>query len=195
MAEDLAQQQLLEPPPARRIITFSGTAHWGVDVSTRGVSIAYLSPDVRGVRTVLFPKLDGGQQLATIHRETRELARQIAGKSLGHAPGIILVEQPSGAQPNPALSYAVGVAQAAIYEGVLNATGHPPLLETCASSWWKKQACGHGGIKKPKRKSDGEYPVLEWARLNGYPGSSWDEADALGIAEAARRTIALENRS
>jgi hypothetical protein len=35
---------------------------------------------------------------------------------------------------------------------------------------------------------------MKWARLNGYTGASWDEADALGIAEAARRDTALEER-
>jgi hypothetical protein len=32
---------------------------------------------------------------------------------------------------------------------------------------------------------------VTWARENGYTGLSWDEADAWGIAEAARREVEL----
>lgn len=177
----------------------SSTAWWGVDPSSRGLSIAWATCDDdgtvrRGVRSAMWPQdLHGGRLLATVYREARDLAYLIALKPDAR-PGVILVEQPSGAQPNPVLSYAVGVAQAAIYEGALNATGVVPHIETCTSSWWKKRACGNGAIRKPKRRADGEYGVLAWAHLNGYPGTSWDEADALAIAEAARREIALEQR-
>jgi hypothetical protein len=66
-------------------------------------------------------------------------------------------------------------------------------IETCTSSWWKKRGCGWGAIYKPKRVTE-EYGVLTWARQNGYEGASWDEADAWGIAEAARREVALDER-
>jgi hypothetical protein len=51
-----------------------------------------------------------------------------------------------------------------------------------------------GNLYKPKRGHTFEYGVLTWARQNGYAGCSWDEADAWGIAEAARREVALEER-
>ena len=65
---------------------------------------------------------------------------------------------------------------------------------------WKKLATGRGNLSKidPKTKKpwkDREaYGVLKWARTNGYMGNSWDESDALGIAEAARRLVHLEAR-
>jgi hypothetical protein len=40
-----------------------------------------------------------------------------------------------------------------------------------------------------------DYAVLRIARDDwGYDGTSWDCADALGIAEAARRTVGLDPR-
>jgi hypothetical protein len=171
----LSQQELMVPPAARRVQVPAGrTAWWGVDVSVRAVSIA--SVDSEGRRAVCTAPVDaseGGARLAAIWRETRDLAWRLSERT-ANLPGVVFVEQPSGAQPNPALSYAVGTVQAA----------------TVTSSWWKKRACGKGNIYKPKRRGD-EYGVLTWARLNGYQGSSWDEADAWAIAEAARREIAL----
>jgi hypothetical protein len=93
----------------------------------------------------------------------------------------------------------VGVAQAAVFQGFQNA-GHGPVVETVPPSRWKKLATGYGAIPKPQKKDLGRRPEFEdyrvavWARELGYTGSSWDEADATGVAEAARRTIALEVR-
>lgn len=109
-------------------------------------------------------------------------------------PGVVFVEQPSGKQENPALSYAVGAIQAGVYDGLFSAGVGAVRIETVPSSTWKKAATGYGAVYKPKRGDGREYGVLTWARQNGYGGSSWDEADALGIAEAARRTIALDQR-
>jgi hypothetical protein len=119
------------------------------------------------------------------------------------APGLVLVEQPSGKMENPNLSYAVGVIQAALYDGLYSALGRAVRIETCTSGWWKKRATGRGdvnktmrvpGKEKPVPVPHDEYGVLRWARQNGYAGCSWDEADAWGIAEAARREVALEER-
>jgi hypothetical protein len=73
-------------------------------------------------------------------------------------------------------------------------------VETVPSATWKKAATGYGAHYKPTKKKLGRTPVFEdyavarWARENGYEGSSWDECDALGIAEAARREVALVER-
>lgn len=201
----LAQQELLEAPPARRIIVPAGcVTHWGVDPSTLGVAIATVSGEqpglVRKVRTAPFPRLSGPARLREIYEATKRLAARMA---LEDAPGLVLVEQPSGSMQavNHELEYAVGVIQAAVLDGVWSALGHGVLMETVVSSWWKAKACGAGNIYKTvkvngrKRRCElEEYGVMRWARLNGYAGSSWDEADAMGIAEAGRRDVALEPR-
>jgi hypothetical protein len=139
------------------------------------------------VSTVSFPSGEGGERLAAIHRLTRLLARDLC-ETVGY-PGVVVVEQPSGKTPNPQLVYACGVIQAALVEACA-----PVHLETVASSRWKAIACGKGNIYKPRSRADGEYGVLTWARTCGYAGGSWDEADAWGIADYARRTFALEER-
>jgi hypothetical protein len=196
----LAQQELVEPAPVRRLIVPRGhTAYWGVDGSTVRLSVAYVTPEgARGVRTVPFARADGPARLSEIYRETRLFAlhrddAQMRGDL--PVPGLVLVEQPSGTMENPNLSYAVGVIQAALYDGLYSALGRAVRIETCTSGHWKKVACGRGNLYKPKTLTGAEpYGVLTWARQNGYAGSSWDEADAWGIAEAARREVALEER-
>jgi hypothetical protein len=192
MTEALAQQEMFEAPPRRRIQTFGGAdSWWGIDPSSRGISLAWIDhTGTRGVHTELFPRLTGGARASAIYATSRELARTVAATA---PPGLIFVEQPSGAMVVHELEYAVGVILAAVYDGACAAGQPPPKVETITSSWWKKRACGHGGIRKPKRRSE-PYGVLTWAALNGYTGSSWDESDAWAIAEAARREVALEAR-
>jgi hypothetical protein len=191
----LAQQELVEPAPVRRLIVPQQCGSWwGVDPSTVRLSVAYVTPEGRrGVRTVPFARAEGPARLSEIYAQTRSFAAEgflYAGFPL---PGLVLVEQPSGKMENPNLSYAVGVIQAALYDGLYSALGRAVRIETCTSGWWKKRACGRGNLYKPKSRND-EYRVLTWARQNGYAGYSWDECDAWGIAEAARREVALEER-
>lgn len=191
----LAQQELVEPAPVRRLIVPRGhRAWWGVDGSTVRLSVAYAAPaGRRGVRTVPFARAEGPARLSEIYAQTRLFALNACHAAGFPWPGLVLVEQPSGKMENPNLSYAVGVIQAALYDGLYSALGRAVRIETCTSSWWKKRACGRGNLYKPKSRGD-EYGVLQWARQNGYAGVSWDEADAWGIAEAARREVALEER-
>jgi hypothetical protein len=176
-------------PPARRLVVPRGhTAHWGVDPGCQRVAIACSDPAFT-VSTASFPPLDGGTRLAWIYAETRRFCVERLGEGW-RAPGLVFVEQPSGKQPNPQLSYAVGVIIAAVSDGVHAVTGHRVRVETVASSAWKLRATGFGGHRKTVRP----YGVLQWAAVNGYAGKSYDEADALGIMEAARRTVALEAR-
>src|ERR1700690_2037453 len=89
-------EQMGRSPTRRLIVPRGATAWWGVDPSTRGVSIASVSSEgARDVSTVLFPRGEGGERLASIHRLTRNLASDLL--LLGEAPGLITVEQPSGA--------------------------------------------------------------------------------------------------
>jgi hypothetical protein len=184
----LEQQQLVEPPARRRLVVPCGrSAWWGVDPGVSRVAVAYVTSEGRrGACTASFPDLKGGARLAAIFWETARVCAELMES--WPVPGLVWVEQPSGKQPNPALSYAVG----AIMGAVSHVVGCP--VETVASASWKKSACGRGNIYKPTKDRPGMYGVLVWAQANGYRGSSWDESDALGIAEAARREVALEER-
>ncbi len=182
----LGQGEMFDPPPTRRLIV-SGPHGWaGVDPSTKRCSIATVSAEgVREVRTVSFPDIAPPLRLAEIHKGVCDLWSQ-----MNRRIGVVLVEQPSGKRENPALSYAVGVTVAAL----ASVDGMWPVnIEMVTSSAWKKVACGYGAIYKPKSPG-GEYGVLTWARSVGYTGSSWDEADAMGIVECARKTFLLEER-
>jgi hypothetical protein len=192
----LGQQELLTPAPQRRLIVAPGCdAHWGVDTSVARVAIAWVHGGRRDVVTLSLPKREGGERLAYAFEVLRDEVRDLLLTSDDlPAPGLVFVEQPSGKQPNLPLTYMVGIVQGAIYAGVVLAGAPGPRVETCTSSWWKKRACGRGNIYKPKLTDTREYGVLAWARQNGYVGSSWDEADAWGIAEAARREVLLEVR-
>jgi hypothetical protein len=204
MGSDLAQQQeLFQAPPRSRIAVPAGhTAWWGVDGSTKciaiGVATEYAGHVRRAVRSAPFPSPPtDGRRLAAIHAITSELAAELADR---YPPGLVLVEQPSGSSQvvNHELEYAVGVIQAAVY-----AAAGEPRMDMVVSSWWKARACGHGNLYKTMKVPGSsrkkplpleEYGVMRWARLVGYKGGSWDEADALGIAEAARREHALIER-
>jgi len=180
--------------PTRRIITRPGmVAHWGVDPGTYRIAIASTVGGGSYVETHSFPRTEGLARLGDILEATKEFAADFA---IDHyAPGFILVEQPSGQNPNLELVYAVGVIIAALQEACPGAR-----IETMPPMSWKKLATGRGNLpktdpetKKPWKDRE-RYGVLRWARENGYTGDSWDEADALGIAEAARRTVTLEAR-
>jgi hypothetical protein len=196
----LAQQELLEPPPRRRLIVPAGHSAWfGVDPSSKRVSIAAVLrlPDGsydRWVRSVPFVPGDGGQRLHSAYHATRGLALEMVGLA---KPGVIWVEQPSGRNVNHPLEYAVGVILAAVFDAAYSLTGVPVVVETVPSASWKKLAVGRGDCWKPTRAKLGrapefeDYAVAAWSRRLGYRGYSWDESDALGVAEAARREIAL----
>lgn len=195
MSRGFGQGELLAPEPTRRLIVPAGhTSWWGCDPSTVRVSLATVTIDgERLVETAVFPQLDGGERLARMYQIAHDLAANAA--VVAGAPGVIVVEQPSGKTPNPNLVYAVGVIQAALYGGAQSVLrARIPLLETVASSRWKAVACGRGDIRKPKPTAREDYGVLQWARTAGYEGSSWDEADAWGVADYARRTFLLEVR-
>ncbi len=189
----LGQLEAFDPPPAHRLVRRSGYGWAGVDPSTKRCAIAVTWGEECAVDTISFPTREGAQRLAAIYDGVREL-----GAKMLDGIGVIAVEQPSGKQENPALSYAVGATLAAIGSlwgdrGRFRAR-EAPVVVMATSSAWKKVACGYGAIYKPKPTSGDVYGVLVWAQGNGYTGTSWDEADAWGIAEYARKTYALVER-
>lgn len=200
MSRGLGQTELLEVAPSRRLLVRPEHVNWwGVDPSTWRVALATIDAEGRrGVTVASFSRRGiGGERLADIWRVTATLARETA---LMLPPGVIVIEQPSGKQANPELSYATGAIMGALFAGVCRATDVAVVVETVPSSRWKAVACGNGALYKPRRErgrpppAPEEYGVLRWARTEGYTGSSWDDADAMGVAEYARRTFCLEER-
>lgn len=191
----LLQQELMEPEPTRRLIVRPGmTAHYGVDPSTQRIAVACAHGAGHRVETHPFPRTEGFARLGDIYQSTVEFMFELRDGGWPH-PGFLLVEQPSGQSPNLELVYAVGVIIAALQEAFPGVR-----LETMPPMSWKKLATGRGNLskldpetKKPWKDRE-KYGVMRWARENGYTGPSWDEADALGIAEAARRLVTLEER-
>lgn len=194
----LGQQELMEPGPRRRIIVPEGHgAWWGVDPSTLRVAVAGVSQLhdgslARWARSRPFAAVEGPQRLSEVYDVTRAFVWELM-QAGARAPGLVLVEQPGGTHRNYELFYAVGAITAALWSGIEGSYGTSAQIEFVVPGWWKKRACGRGNIYKPKRRGD-EYEVVTWARANGYTGLSWDEADAWGIAEAARREVELVQR-
>lgn len=202
----VGQQELLEPPPRRRVIVPHGrSAWWGVDGSTHRIALGRVCRAADGslVREVSehpFAPLEGPARLSEIYGETRRFVEQLAVCCTW--PGIVMIEQPSGGKQkvNLPLIYAIGAMMAGLHDGLVEVIGHAPVMETCTSSWWKARSCGRGNLYKPKRERGQpapeleEYAVFRWAVEAGWNPRTWDSADAGGIADAARREVALEER-
>lgn len=183
----LGQGELLEPCPERSLSVSTELTWWGIDPSSKRVSLAWIHQDgERGVRTASFsqPK-NSPARLRGILADTLDLAYAVAEQA---PPAFVYVEQPGGKYVEPELWYAVGTIIAAL------ATAAPEaIVETVTVSHWKKLALGRGDVYKPKKGDPRPYYTLVWAQDMGYAGRLWDEADAMGIAEAARRTVGLTN--
>ncbi len=198
------QAELFVAPQERSLIVPAGHGcWWGVDSSTSRVAIGTVTADgLRGSTLTVFPKVSGLERLDVIYRETRAAARELAGLL---PPGLVFVEQPSGSNQkvNRELEFAVGTIAAAVLGGAAEACGFMPHAELVVGAHWKSVACGAGNIYKTMRVAGRkrpvpvpleEYGVMRWARAQGYVGVSWDEADAWGIAECARRDVGLVQR-
>lgn len=198
------QQQLLDEPVAtRRLIVPRGSSSWwGADLGTTRLALAFVASDGRrGARTAPFPDLKGAARLSSIYAYTRlEMARAL--EDGWPAPGVVLTEQTSGSKQSVNLPFimAAGAIQAGMFDGLRDALGAAVVIEECVASHWKLVACGQGNLYKPKRERGAppvplaEYAVFRWARAEGWRPLDWNEADAAGMAECARREVALEER-
>lgn len=201
--------ELFEPAPPRRVIVAEGsTAWWGVDFSTRAVSVGAVwevdpVPDdtagrekrlQRSVVTISWPPTDGGARLAWAYDVVARTLGDHVRSQILPVPGLVGIERPSGKNVSEHLVHMEGILQGAVHAALVAAKVPVCKQVHPVPAHWKKLACGRGDIWKPKKGDTHEYGVLVWARSRGYTGSSWDEADALGIAEGLRREYALEPR-
>jgi hypothetical protein len=159
------------------------TAFWGVDPSTQRVSIAYVTDnDLRHVMTRSFRQdLDDGARWAHVYAETFELCRALY---LAAPPRLVLVEQPfaspkGGNRVHPSSYMAI----AGIMIAAVRVTEAQVRMVNVSS--WKARAYGKGNGHA------GKDFMMAWARGQGYQGDLQDEADAYGLAEAARQTAGV----
>jgi hypothetical protein len=178
------------PTTRRKLLVRPGAVDWwGVDSSTKRIAIGCISAEGERKGAIeSVPTLEGAPRVEAIRLATARLCERLC---LDSVPGVIVVEEAAafGARPNPELAYAVGAVLCGL-AGALPGT----RVEFVASSKWKREVCGYGGIKKPKPTDREPYRALVWAREQGYEGTSWDEADAWAIAEYARLAYVLEPR-
>jgi hypothetical protein len=200
----LAQQELIEVAPERHVVVPSAlrdvVGWWGIDVSTRRYNVGYVTQSMdRGVHSVRLGEANDnvGERLTRFARQLRLLLQTMLGEGIA-PPAVVFVEHPAGKNVEPVLWYAVGTATQVAYETIADSYGYVPRVETIPPSSWKLKAVGRGNLPKPKRERGkprpelDAYPVWRWARTLGLAeNASWDDADAYGIAEAARRTIGI----
>ena len=180
VAEPLGQQELEPPAPARVVRAPAGAVHWGCDPSTRRLSIAWVGENGGGVLTRSFPTGREGERLTAIYEQTWEFAAEVV--EAGGRPGFVWIEQPFGKNVPPVSHMAVGAMMAAMH-GLLRVP-----VELVGAPVWKVGALGQG-FGTCSKKDPAGYPVMRWARANGYRGSLEDEADAFAIAVAASRAV------
>ena len=150
---------------------------WGIDPSTKRISLALILPEhqVR-VHTLSLPTGNLAYRLAGMHTALMDWLPKLT-RHYG-MPGFALVEEPMGAsmsRVHPNSQRAVGVLL-----GALGATLACPI-DLCVPGTWKARSVGHGRASKDD--------VMQWAiSACGYAGTLQDECDALGVAWAAALT-------
>lgn len=183
---------LFEPTEGRGPAAPPGASFvWGVDVSSKRVSIAVESDvldtvlenepippqTIRAVFTKSFMRPSSqtmGERLAIIHLETRDFAQAIGRR---YWPEQVSVESPAmnpKGGSEPVLEYATGVVVAALTAALAVPVWMVPVGR------WKARALGKGNASKAE--------ALEWA-FGEFGARIEDEADAAGVARAARLTV------
>lgn len=191
-------------------------AIWGIDPSTRRMSVAVLVPVAARERlgvtvvvdTLSLPQPEKNEALRLAEAQAA-MVPWLGGLLATWRPEVVVVESPfAHGRLVPVESFhVIGVLLA-----VLGTFG--VRVERLNPGQWKKAAmgAGAGGTKKPPvkcprrgghdfrvvgdavecSKCGAAYGVLTWARAAGYDGYSWDEADAIGLATAGG--VVLERR-
>lgn len=187
----------------------------GIDPSTRRMAGAVLLPAAARadaafvVSTCSLPQpgdvaLRLAESQALIVPWVGELVRD-------HGVMHVFVEQPYGKHVPIVSYYTLGVLLAVL------ATYRLPVRMIQPSSWkLLAMGKGSGSVRKPHpkcprggshdwpltpvgpvecRKCGVDYPVLSWARANGYAGTLYDEADAIGIVTAGGVLLDREARA
>lgn len=187
----------------------------GIDPSTRRMAGAVLLPAAAraGAAFVVSTcSLPQPGDVAVRLAESQALIVPWVGELVrDHGVMRVFVEQPFGKHVPIVSYYTLGVLLAVL------ATYRLPVRMIQPSSWkLLAMGKGSGGVGKPHpkcprggshdwpltavgavecRKCGVDYPVLSWARANGYTGTLYDEADAIGIVTAGGVLLDREVRA
>lgn len=148
------------------------TVAWGIDCSTRAVSLAVLTPDTAHTHTIHIDPAGRYRGAERCAKHLLALTGWIVPHNLMQQPDVVTVEIPFGnPRPHPSSYECRGVLLA-----VLGTHVHAPVLELSPTQW-KDYAIADGGATKQR--------VLEFSRFHfDYTGHLQDEADALCIGAA-----------
>lgn len=161
----------------------------------------------RGCQSVRLPAVDrdenAGRRINTSFSQLAALIGVMLDQGVP-APGAVWVEAAVGEHPKPSLVKVVGIAELACFRVVSERMGYAPAVRKLSSTHWKGVVCGNGSFGKRQPRPRGhkgpwsgprlaleDYRAMQWARLVGYRGTSWDDADCLAQAECARRDVAF----
>ncbi len=148
---------------------------WAVDVAVAHLAFAYAQHPTGPIDTTtlrLDTEFREGERLAMIDRRVRHYA---ARQAAVYPPAVVWLEQPTGAHPKPALMYAAGVVQAALFAQLA-----VPVW-TIPPASWKRNSVGHGNATKDQ--------VAAWVYERGGRCDTQDQADAYAIAAAGRAML------
>jgi Holliday junction resolvasome RuvABC endonuclease subunit len=165
------------------------TVVWGIDTSTRAVSLAIADDDTATTTTHTL-HIDSAGRLRGAERAARHLLALtpwIVAHALKQQPECVAVEAPyghggsqNGAHPSSQQCYGILLA-------VLGTHIACPIVELSPTQW---KDYGLGNARADKAQ------ILQWAQLShNYDGALQDEADAIGVACAASYLLWRERRA
>jgi hypothetical protein len=150
---------------------------WGVDIAASNIAVGcWLPTDEHKTATVhLNPKNRGADRIRAAHYAL--VPHLHALREEWGEPGLVLIEKPH-------MGHDFFMFTGCVITSVCEAT--PAVVHVLGASDWKKRA----GFDARLRRVESKAEIMAWARGVGYAGDSQDEADALGLAHAARRMAA-----
>lgn len=147
---------------------------WGIDCDVRGAHFGFVAFNSGTFQTnaVIWDDLeDPGRRLIECRQHVKQFATAV---QRDFPPSMIAVERPVGRFHKPPLMMHTGV----IAEAIGAATGLAPFF--LSTKEWRKLLGLPGGGNATKDA------VVEWARSRGWAHGPVDQAEALGVAFAAR---------
>lgn len=174
----------------------------GIDPSTKRMSAATLIPvgerdtAAFSVSTLSLPQVTGDES-RRLALQQGEIVPWLGGLIAKHGPELVVVEEPFAGTVGKRKQLLVPKESYHVIGILLAVLGQFGVrVERMGPTSWKSMAlgAGNGMVRKPGRTDDFEYAVLTWARAAGYDGTSWDEADAIGLATAGGVLLERERR-
>jgi Holliday junction resolvasome RuvABC endonuclease subunit len=156
---------------------------WGIDPSTAALALGIHDGISYQTAAVGLPRhTDPLRRLAASLPVAQEWLERVAHER--GQPSLVVIEQPAGTghKVHPATWYATAMTAMA----TANAVECP--IHMVGPPTWKMEALGKGSGHAKKGQ------VFTWARVQGWKGTSQDEADTVGIARCAYIRLAAHLR-